>query len=71
MFKNIKKIKLDQNQMIRILFNIYPFVMLFPSGFITTYVAFFIIYSYVFILTNKIKIKFFFTDFLIHLFFIL
>ena len=71
MFKNIKKKKLNQNQLIRILFNIYPLVMLFPSGYITTYVAFFIIYSYTFILANKIKIKFFFADFLIHLFFIL
>jgi hypothetical protein len=71
MFKKIKKKKLNQNQLIRILFNIFPLVMLFPSGYITTYVAFFIIYSYTFILVNKIKIKFFFADFLIHIFFIL
>jgi len=43
--------------------------MLMPSGYITAYSTFFIIYSYIFLFINKIKIKIFFTDYLIFIFF--
>ena len=71
MFKNIKIYKLYQNQLIRILFNIFPLIMLMPSGYITFYIAFFILYSYTFIFIKKIKIRIFFVDYLIFIFFIL
>jgi len=71
MFKNIKIYKLYPSQIIRILFNIFPSIMLMPSGYITFYIAFFIIYSYTFIFIKKIIIKIFFIDYLIFIFFIL
>jgi len=71
MFKNIKIYKLYPSQIIRILFNIFPLIMLMPSGYITFYIAFFIIYSYTFIFIKKIIIKIFFIDYLIFIFFIL
>jgi O-antigen ligase len=43
--------------------------MLMPSGYITVYLTFFTIYSYIFLFINKIKIKIFFTDYLIFIFF--
>lgn len=70
-FKNIKIYKLYPSQIIRILFNIFPLIMLMPSGYITFYIAFFIIYSYTFIFIKKIIIKIFFIDYLIFIFFIL
>ena len=71
MFKNLKIYKLYPSQIIGILFNIFPLIMLMPSGYITFYIAFFIIYSYTFIFIKKIKIKIFFIDYLIFIFFIL
>ena len=71
MLKNIKIYKFDPKQLIRILFNIFPLIMLMPSGYITVYIAFFIIHSYTFIFIKKIKIKIFFLDYLIFTFFIL
>ena len=71
MLKNIKIYKFDPKQLIRILFNIFPLVMLMPSGYITVYIAFFIIYSYALIFFENIKIKIFFLDYLIFIFFIL
>lgn len=71
MLKNIKIYKSDPKQLIRILFNIFPLVMLMPSGYITVYIAFFVIYSYALIFFENIKIKIFFLDYLIFIFFIL
>ena len=71
MFDNIKKYKFNKNYLIRILFNIFPLIMLMPSGYITVYLAFFIIYSYIFLFSNKIKIKVFFADYLLFIFFAL
>jgi O-antigen ligase len=71
MFKNIKVYKLYPGQLISILFNIFPLIMLMPSGYITFYIVFLIIYSYTFIFIKKIKIKIFFIDYLIFIFFIL
>ena len=42
MLINIKKYKFDQNLLIKILFSIFPLIMLMPSGYITVYLAFFI-----------------------------
>ena len=71
MLKIVKIYKFDPKQLIRILFNIFPLIMLMPSGYITVYVAFFIIYSYTFIFIEKIRIKILFLDYLIFTFFIL
>lgn len=71
MFKNIKIYKLYPGQIISILFNIFPLIMLMPSGYITFYLAFFIIYSYTFLFIKKIILKIFFIDYLIFIFFIL
>lgn len=71
MIKNIKKYKFDNNYWINFLFNIFPLIILLSSGYITVYIAFFIIYGYKFLFNNKIKIKVFFFDYLIFIFFIL
>ena len=70
MLSNIKKYKFDQNFLIKILFSIFPLIMLMPSGYINLYLVFFIIYSYTFLFINKIKIKIFFIDYLIFIFLI-
>jgi hypothetical protein len=70
MLSNIKKYNFDQNFLIKILFSIFPLIMLMPSGYINLYLVFFIIYSYTFLFINKIKIKIFFIDYLIFIFFI-
>ena len=51
--------------LLKILFYIYPLIMLMPSGYITAYVTFLTIYSFNFFYENKIKINFFFLDYLI------
>jgi O-antigen ligase len=51
--------------LLKILFYIYPLVMLRPSGYITVYVTFLTIYSFYFFYKNKIKINFFFLDYLV------
>lgn len=70
MLSNIDKYKFDHKYLIKILFNIFPLIMLMPSGFITVYIATFIVYSYAFFFINRIKIKIFFTDYLLFIFFI-
>ena len=70
MINNIKKYQFAQSYLIKILFNSFPLIMLMPSSYITVYVAFFIIYSYFFLFIKKIKIKIFFTDYLIFIFFL-
>ena len=45
--------------------------MLMPSGYINAYLAFFVIWGYVHIFANQIKIKIFFVDYVIFTFFIM
>jgi len=71
MIKNIKKYGFDNNYWINFLFNIFPLIILLSSGYITVYIAFFIIYGYKFLFNNKIKIKVLPCDYLIFIFFIL
>jgi O-antigen ligase len=70
MIKNIKKYKFEKYFCIKFLFNIFPLIILLSSGYITAYIALFIIYGYKFLLNNKIKIKIFLFDYLIFIFFI-
>ena len=70
MLNNIKNYKFNNNYFIKTIFNIFPLIMLFPSGYITAYSTFFIIYSCIFLFINKIKIKIFFSDYLIFIFFL-
>ena len=71
MIKNIKKYKFEKNYLITFLFSIFPLIILLPSGYITVYIAFLIIYGFRFLFTNKIKIKIIFFDYLIFIFFTL
>jgi O-antigen ligase len=64
MLNNIKN-NIDKISLVKILFYIYPIVMLRPSGYITVYVTFLTIYSFYFLYKNKIKINFFFLDYLV------
>ena len=57
---NDLKNNFDKRSLVKILFYIYPVVMLRPSGYITVYVTFLTIYSFYFLYKNKIKINFFF-----------
>ena len=59
MIKNVKKYKFDKNSLINFLFNIFPLIILLSSGYITVYIAFFIIYGYKFLFSNKIRIRIF------------
>jgi O-antigen ligase len=70
MLNNIKNHKFNNNYFIKTIFNIFPLIMLMPSAYITAYSTFFIIYSCIFLFINKIKIKIFFTDYLIFIFFL-
>jgi O-antigen ligase len=71
MIRNIKKYKLEKNYRIKFLFNIFPLIILLSSGYITVYIAIFIIYGYKFLLKNNIKIKLSLLDYLIFIFFTL
>ena len=55
MLNNLKN-NIDKISLVKILFYIYPIVMLRPSGYITVYVTFLTIYSFYFLYKNKIKI---------------
>lgn len=57
--------------LLQILFYIYPIIMLKQSGYITTYVSLLTIFSLLYLFLNQIKIKFFLSDFLILLFFLI
>jgi len=71
MIENIKKNKFEKKYLIRFLFNIFPLIILLPSGYITVYIAFFIIYGFIFLFKNKVVIKILICDYLIFIFFIL
>ena len=64
MINNLKN-NFNKRSLVKILFYIYPIVMLRPSGYITVYVTILTIYSFYFFYKNKIKINFFFLDYLI------
>jgi hypothetical protein len=64
MLNNLKN-NFNKRSLVKILFYIYPIVMLRPSGYITVYVTILTIYSFYFFYKNKIKINFFFLDYLI------
>jgi hypothetical protein len=64
MINNLKN-NFNKKTLLKILFYIYPLIMLRPSGYITAYVTFLTIYSFYFFYENKIKINFFFLDYLI------
>lgn len=70
MIENIKKHKFDKNFLVNFLFNIFPLIILLPSGYITIYITIFTIYGYKFLITNRIKIKLLLFDYLIFFFFI-
>jgi len=65
---------IDNNQisknLLQLLIYIYPIIMLSRSGYITTYVSLLTIFSLCYLFLNQIKIKFFLSDFLILLFFL-
>ena len=71
MIKNIKEYRFNSNYWTNFLFNIFPLIILLSSGYITVYIAIFIIYGYKFLFNNKIKIKVLPCDYLIFIFFIL
>lgn len=71
LINNIKKNKYEKSFLIKILFNIFPIVILLPSSYITFYIVFFIIYGFIFLFKNKIEIKIFVYDYLLFIFFIL
>ena len=58
---------IKRQKILKILFYIFPLVMLSRSGFVNIYLFIFIIYSIYFFYKNKIKINFFFLDYLIFL----
>ena len=64
MLNNLKN-NFDKRSLVKILFYIYPIVMLRQSGYITVYVTILTIYSFYFFYKNKIKINFFILDYLV------
>jgi O-antigen ligase len=65
-FDNIQTLK----NLLKIIFYIYPIIMLRQSGYVTSYVSLLTILSLFYFYLNKIKIKFFFSDLLILFFFL-
>ena len=63
----IKNFRNNHNKeiLIKILFYIYPLVMLRQSTYITVYVTLLTIFSFYFFYKNRIKINFFFLDYLV------
>ena len=64
MINNLRN-SLNKELLIKILFYIYPLIMLRQSGYITVYITFLTIYSFYFFYKNKIKINFFYLDYLV------
>jgi hypothetical protein len=59
------------NIFLKIFFYVFPLMMLKQSGYITAYVTFLTIISFFYLYKNNFKIIFYFSDYLIFLFFIL
>lgn len=64
------KKKINLIDKIKIIFYIYPIIMLFPSGYITSYVTIFTLFGFFYFYKLNIKIKLFLTDYLLLLFFL-
>lgn len=71
MIKDHFDIKINNLNIIKLLFYIFPFMMLMTSGYITSYVTILTIASLIFFYKNNIKIKFYFIDYLVFIFFFL
>ena len=71
MIKDHFDIKINNLNIIKLLFYIFPFMMLMASGYITSYVTILTIASLIFFYKNNIKIKFYFIDYLVFIFFFL
>ena len=65
------KEKLNFKNKSKIIFYLYPIIMLFPSGYITSYVTIFTLYTFYYFYKFKIKIKLFLIDYLLVLFFLI
>jgi O-antigen ligase len=65
------KKEINFKKSIKIIFCIYPIIMLLPSGYITSYVTFLILFSLYYFYRSKIIIKLFFLDYLLLIFFLI
>jgi len=64
------KILLNRSNILKVLFYIFPIMMLCSSGYITAYITILTFFSLYYFLYNKIKIKFSKLDYLILIFFL-
>lgn len=64
------KILLNRSNTLKLLFYIFPIMMLCSSGYITAYITILTLFSLYYLLYNKIKIKFSILDYLILIFFL-
>jgi len=71
MSKNILNLKINNLNIVKLLFYAFPFFMLLVSGYITAYVTILTITSLIFFYFNSIKLKLDFIDYLICAFFLL
>ena len=60
----------NKSNVLKLLFYIFPIMMLCSSGYITTYITIFTVFSLYYFLHNKIEIKFSIFDYLILIFFL-
>ena len=65
------KKKLNLKDKLNIIFYIYPILMLCPSGYITSYVTIFTLFTFYYFYKFQIKIKLFLIDYLLLLFFLM
>ena len=65
------KKKLNLKDKLNIIFYIYPIIMLCPSGYITSYVTIFTLFTFYYFYKFQIKIKLFLIDYLLLLFFLM
>lgn len=63
------KEKINFKNNTKIIFYIYPIIMMFPSGYITSYVTIFTLFTFYYFYKFKIKIRLFLIDYLLILFF--
>ena len=64
------KIPLNRSNTLKLLFYIFPIMMLCSSGYITVYITVLTFFSLYYFLYNKIKIKISILDYLILIFFL-
>jgi len=65
------KKKLNLKDKLNIIFYIYPIIMLCPSGYLTSYVTIFTLFTFYYFYKFQIKIKLFLIDYLLLLFFLI